>query len=101
MSTGLGICLKILLVGLFFSLSHFLLNVILAFYFGLAMSHSGAWFLHNIIGQPGTIIENFLYKTGIIETERYILIINFIFYWAFFSVIYSIFWIRRVTTMSR
>ena len=66
--------------GFLFSVCHFVITVVFGVYFGLGMSRSGAWFTKNIIMQPGAFIVT-LFSNADSQMHRYILLINFVFYW--------------------
>lgn len=75
--------MKFFLWGFFVAIAHMILTIVLSIYFGLGMTPDATWFMKTIFMQPGAFIIGLVEKNSNYQIHRYLLGINFVFYWAF------------------
>ncbi len=80
----------ILFWSFLFAIGHAVISIVLGLYFGLGMSPKGAWFVKNIIMQPGVGIAALLKRLDLSQPDRLVLLINFAFYFIIFLLIFYI-----------
>lgn len=80
------LAIKALAWGFGVAVLHLILSIVLAVYFGLGMSPTGAAFLEEVVLQPGTGVSRALCDPGA-HCALGPPIVNFVFYWTIGAVV--------------